>query len=113
MAGSHYQHPRPGKAERRAEEGVEHAAPAKVTVSLFLPENQTGTGVTYTGQGQKMDVDQAKAKGLCFRCGKSGHMARNCPDKPKFQVRALTAELTKEEKEELAKTLREEGFSGT
>jgi Retrotransposon gag protein/Zinc knuckle len=49
-------------------------------------EKRTGTGVTYTGQGQKMDVDQAKAKGLCFRCSKSGHMARNCPDKPKFQV---------------------------
>jgi Zinc knuckle len=60
-----------------------------------------------------MDVDQAKAKGLCFRCGKSGHMAHSCPDKPKFQVRALTAELSKEEKEELAKTLREEGFIGT
>jgi Retrotransposon gag protein/Zinc knuckle len=74
-------------------------------------EKRTGTGVTYTGQGQKMDVDQARAKGLCFRCGKSGHMARNCPDKPKFQVHALTAELTKEEKEELAKTLCEEGFS--
>ena len=76
-------------------------------------EKQTGTGVTYTGQGQKMDMDQARAKGLCFHCGKSSHMARNCPDKPKFQVRSLTAELTKEEKEELAKTLHEEGFSGT
>jgi hypothetical protein len=76
-------------------------------------EKRTGTGVTYTGQGQKMDIDQAKAKGLCFCCGKPGHMARNCPNKPKFQVRAITTELSKEEKEELAKTLREEGFSGT
>jgi Retrotransposon gag protein/Zinc knuckle len=76
-------------------------------------EKRTGTGVMYTGQGQKMDVDQAKAKGLCFHCGKPGHMARNCPDKPKLQVRTITAELSKEEKEELAKTLREEGFSGT
>ena len=76
-------------------------------------EKRTGSGVTYTGQGQKMDVDQAKAKGLCFCCNKPGHMARNCPDKPKFQVCAITAELSKEEKEELAKTLCEEGFSGT
>jgi hypothetical protein len=76
-------------------------------------EKHTGTGVMYTGQGQKMDVDQAKAKGLCFQCGKPGHLARNCSNKPKFQVHTLMAELTKEEKKELAKTLREEGFSGT
>ena len=60
-----------------------------------------------------MDIDQARAKGLCFRCEKPGHMAQNCPDKPKFQVCSLMAELTKEEKEELAKTLHEEGFSAT
>jgi hypothetical protein len=76
-------------------------------------EKRTGTGVMYMGQGQKMDVDQAKAKGLCFCCGKPGHIAQNCPDKPKFQVRALTAELSKEEKEELAMMLCEDGFSGT
>jgi Zinc knuckle/Retrotransposon gag protein len=108
-----------GLERRRAEQkkawSMQH--PQKLPTPGSYPktttERRTGTGVTYTGQGQKMDVDQAKAKGLCFRCGKPGHMARNCPDKPKFQVRALTAELTKEEKEELAKTLREEGFSGT
>jgi Zinc knuckle/Retrotransposon gag protein len=103
------------RAEQKKTMSTQH--PQKVTSPGSFPkattEKRTGTGVTYTGQGQKMDVDQARAKGLCFRCGKSGHMARNCPDKPKFQVRALTAELTKEEKEELAKTLCEEGFSGT
>jgi Zinc knuckle len=68
-------------------------------------EKKTGTSVMYTGQGQKMDVNQAKAKGLCFHCGKPRHMARNCPDRAKFQVCSLTIELSKEEKEELAKTL--------
>jgi Retrotransposon gag protein/Zinc knuckle len=108
-----------GLERRRAEQkkawSMQHPqkSPSPGSYPKTATEKRTGTGVTYTGQGQKMDVDQAKAKGLCFRCGKSGHMARNCPDKPKFQVRALTAELTKEEKEELAKTLREEGFSGT
>jgi Zinc knuckle/Retrotransposon gag protein len=108
-----------GLERRRAEQkkawSMQHPQklPSPGSYPKTTTEKRTGTGVTYTGQGQKMDVDQAKAKGLCFRCGKPGHMARNCPDKPKFQVRALTAELTKEEKEELAKTLREEGFLGT
>jgi Zinc knuckle/Retrotransposon gag protein len=108
-----------GLERRRAEQkrawSMQHPqkSPSPGSYPKTTTEKRTGTGVTYTGQGQKMDVDQAKAKGLCFRCGKPGHMARNCPDKPKFQVRTLTAELTKEEKEELAKTLREEGFSGT
>jgi hypothetical protein len=108
-----------GLDRRRAEQ--KRALSAQYSHKPTLPasfpktatEKRTGTGVTYTGQGQKMDIDQAKAKDLCFRCSKTGHMARNCPDKPKFQVRALKAELSKEEKEELAKTLREVGFLGT
>jgi Zinc knuckle len=95
------------RPEQKKAQNAQH--PRKAAPPASFPktttEKHTGTGVTYTGQGQKMDVDQARAKGLCFRCGKSGHMAQNCPDKPKFQVRALTAELMKEEKEELAKML--------
>jgi Retrotransposon gag protein/Zinc knuckle len=108
-----------GLERRRAEQKKMLSAqhPRKPATPGSFPktttEKKTGTGVTYTGQGQKMDIDKAKAQGLCFRCGKSGHISRNCPDKSKFQVRALAAELSKEEKEELARTLREEGFSGT
>jgi hypothetical protein len=58
----------------------------------------------------KIELDVARAKGLCFRCGKAGHMSRNCPDKGKFQVRSLVTELTDEEKKEAAETLRKEGF---
>ena len=108
-----------GLDRRRAEQKkaltaqYSHKPTPPATFPKTSMEKRTGTGVMYTGQGQKMDVDQAKAKGLCFHCGKPGHMARNCPDKPKLQVCTITAELSKEEKEELAKTLREEGFSGT
>jgi Retrotransposon gag protein len=108
-----------GLDRRRAEQkkGLSTQYSHKPTPPAAFPktatEKRTGTGVTYTGQGQKMDVDQAKAKGLCFRCSKPSHLARNCPDKPKFQVHSLMAELSKEEKEELAKTLQEEGFSET
>ena len=56
-----------------------------------VPQIKTGTGVTYGRQGLKMDVDKAKAEGRCFKCGKIGHIARNCPER-KVQVRATTQE---------------------
>jgi hypothetical protein len=63
-----------------------------------------------TDRALKVELDVAKAKGLCFRCGKPGHMSRNCPDKGKFQVRSLVNELTDEEKKEAMETLKKEGF---
>jgi len=66
-----------------------------------ITEKRTSTRVTYTGQGQKMDLDAAWAKGICFRCGKPGHMSKNCPDKGKF-----VTELTEDEKKEMVQTLK-------
>ena len=45
-----------------------------------VPQIKTGTGVTYGGVGMKMDIDKAKSEGRCFKCGKIGHISRNCPE---------------------------------
>jgi hypothetical protein len=41
-----------------------------------------------------MDIDAAKRKtissALCFRCGKSGHYAKECPDR--YDVRMLSVD---------------------
>ncbi|EKM49241.1 uncharacterized protein PHACADRAFT_201863 [Phanerochaete carnosa HHB-10118-sp] len=48
-----------------------------------------GTGVTFGGRGQPMELDQARRLGLCFRCGEKGHLSRNCPNRQQAQqVRA-------------------------
>lgn len=53
-------------------------------------EVRTGTGTTYLGAGQpmeigrtKIDKEHAKKNGLCFKCGKPGHMSRQCPQSKK------------------------------
>lgn len=40
---------------------------------------RTGSGTTFGGQGQPMDIDRARRQGLCFGCGERGHLKRDCP----------------------------------
>ena len=58
----------------------------KTAATPNIPTQKTGMGITYRGAGQKMDIDKARKSGLCFRCGKPGHISRNCPDKKGFQI---------------------------
>ena len=55
------------------------------------------------------DRSDAMKKGLCFKCGKPGHRARD----PQFhleQVRSLLVQMEEEDKEEFFKDAEKEGF---
>jgi hypothetical protein len=41
----------------------------------------TPKAVTFGGSGQPMEVDQAKGKKSCYRCGRDGHIIKECPIK--------------------------------
>jgi zinc knuckle protein len=77
-----------------------------------------------TGQHEEM-----MRKGLCFGCGKPGHISKNCPDKKKLantpiattswkmngkelfaHVRSITMEMDEDEKEKFYEEAKKEGF---
>ena len=79
-----------------------------------------------------MDIDilsteqqeEVMKKGLCFGCGKQGHISKNCPDEKKptsvpkkmngkelhAHIWSLTAEMDEEEKEKFYEEAEKEGF---
>jgi hypothetical protein len=66
------------------------------------PDKKTGSGITYGGKGQPMDVSKTQRPMVCFNCGKEGHMRRDCPEeKAKMNIRVLMASLEDEELQEL------------
>lgn len=63
-----------------------------------------GTGITFGGRGQPMDLDRARRNGECFRCGVKGHMARDCPQKPAQNIRGTSTELPDEAEDRASTT---------
>ncbi len=53
-----------------------------------------------------MDIDNARQRGLCFSCGKHGHVSRFCPKKGRSQqIQGLWTDMNNEEKTKLAEEL--------
>ena len=48
----------------------------------YIPRNQPPPRPTAPPprDPNAMDIDRARAQGLCFKCGKRGHISRDCPD---------------------------------
>jgi hypothetical protein len=59
-------------------------------------DKKTGTGITYGGAGQPMEIGKTRQQIRCFNCGEFGHMRRDCPKEKKIDIRALIAGLEEE-----------------
>ena len=43
-------------------------------------QRRDATGITYTGRGEPMQLDQARKRNVCYGCGKPGHFVSKCPE---------------------------------
>ncbi|SJL01340.1 uncharacterized protein ARMOST_04660 [Armillaria ostoyae] len=71
--------------------GVTSSSPAKPTSSATPPRDATMgkwhavKTKMFGGAGEPMDIGQMRAKGLCFRCHKHGHLSKDCPNKKDYR----------------------------
>ncbi|KAI9070044.1 hypothetical protein FKP32DRAFT_1558554 [Trametes sanguinea] len=77
---------------------------ASTSTTTTSTDRRDGTGVTFGGTGQPMDIDAARRRGMCFTCGQRGHIQRDCPNR-KIVVRNLVQQLSMEDRTELLKEL--------
>ncbi|EGN99008.1 hypothetical protein SERLA73DRAFT_152751 [Serpula lacrymans var. lacrymans S7.3] len=93
--------------KRKEKKGSENGKKSYSEQKKEGEKKRDGTGYTYTGNGERMEVDKAKfhTEGRCYRCGEKGHRSFECKDaqkrKPQFNVREFLEKMTKEEREKL------------
>lgn len=84
-------------------------APCSTSSPQQSSSTTSATG-TFSGQGLPMDVDACCHQGLCFKCSKHGHLAKDCLQGKPAAIRAVLEELPEEDKEDMKKWLGEKGF---
>lgn len=80
------------KDRRRGTMPVQNRSPQAAqpqTQQTTVQTTRDSTGVTFGGQGQMMDLDKARRLGVCMWCGKTGHIARFCPNRGPRRVRQV------------------------
>ena len=91
-----------------------HAAKPRFEPRQSAPRPSAPANNTFVRRDPNaMDVDatreEAKAKGLCYKCKKPGHQFFECPEKKPYTTRKVDVrEMTKEERMELMEQL--QGF---
>ena len=74
------------KATERQIQGWTLRYTANTSKTTPVTVTQNGTGITFGGQGQPMDIGQVKAQELCFNCNQKCHMSCNCPARKNAMV---------------------------
>lgn len=70
----------------------EQSTTPRTTPNTAPTYKRDSTGTVFTGTGQPMNLDEARQKGVCYKCGLPGHIGKFCPNRQKTEVRATTSD---------------------